>query len=113
MKTKYVIESVEPLDETAKNDIHKELLGRKCEILKVERGDNAWFAVEMGYDPGILHRVTTSIVDDVFTAVDKLSGVVDEYVITTKHTIYRLCREPESMQKECDIRFNQDYWWVL
>lgn len=63
MYNDYVFREVKPKDGVMK-EIHEEVLGRRCYIIALERGQRGFIKFEPDYDMGRFHRLHTSAVVD-------------------------------------------------
>lgn len=85
----YIISEIIPKDGIMK-DIHKEILGRKCYIIELEKGKSSLIKYFSGYSSGY-HRLITSIVRDVEFSNDEKSVIIE-----TTNTVYHL------VESSCD-----------
>lgn len=83
----YRMAEITPLPGTKHNEIHELAVGQICEPIIIVVGNRGLFAIEYDSQPGEVHIIHTSEVKKV--TVDKK---MNEYIITTSHTIYRMVR---------------------
>ena len=79
----YIIDRIEPKDGVLKS-VHETILGRECQIMRLEAGKRGWVMTEEGDHIFGLNRITLSNV---------LSfEVEDDLRIHTENTVYHLKR---------------------
>lgn len=82
----YVFKEVKPKDGVMK-EIHEEVLGRRCYIIALEKGQRGFIKFEPEYDMGRFHRLHTSVVIDWSESEDG-----SQLSIETANTVYVLER---------------------
>ena len=79
----YIIDRIEPKDGVLKS-VHETILGRECQIMKLEVGKRGWLLTDVGDYIFGLHRITLS---NVLSAEGE-----DDLRIHTENTVYHLKR---------------------
>lgn len=79
----YIIDRIEPKDGVLKS-VHETILGRECQIMKLEVGKRGWLLTDIGDYIFGLHRITLS---NVLSAEGE-----DDLRIHTENTVYHLKR---------------------
>lgn len=79
----YIIDRIEPKDGVLKS-VHETILGRECQIMKLEVGKRGWLLTDVGDYIFGLHRITLS---NVLSAEGE-----DDLHIHTENTVYHLKR---------------------
>ena len=79
----YIIDRIEPKDGVLKS-VHETILGRECQIMKLEVGKRGWLLTDVGDYMFGLHRITLS---NVLSAEGE-----DDLRIHTENTVYHLKR---------------------
>lgn len=79
----YIIDRIEPKDGVLKS-VHETILGRECQIMKLEVGERGWLLTDIGDYIFGLHRITLS---NVLSAEGE-----DDLRIHTENTVYHLMR---------------------
>lgn len=79
----YIIDCIEPKDGVIKS-VHESILGRECQIMRLEVGKRGWLLADVGDRIFGLHRITLSNVLSV-------EGE-DDLCIHTENTVYFLKR---------------------
>lgn len=67
--TEYIIKEVSPKNGEMR-DIHKEVLGRRCYIITLQKNWRGLIKFEPSYAPGELHRLLTSTIMEIIEAED-------------------------------------------
>ena len=87
--------------------IHAESYGAYCTPLRLNKGERGWIAIEPSDDPGSIHRLHLSNVED----IEIIPG--SSIIVTTENTVYTLEKLPVDERKDFVVNWDKMFEEII